>query len=210
MTERRGDGVEIHVRGRWLLGGLLSATCMASMAGPVDVGARVVGKPGQWVANFWVKNNLVQGPQDMTILVFGLHLPQGSITSPAPGYDGYSQSWQHYLPGQSGGPVEFNQSWTASAGRIRPGELRGGFIARLTAQSLPAEVPWFVLARSPSGGHYDGNDYFGTAEEPLFAGSLRLAVAAVPEPESWALWGLGLVALASRRRAPARASAHAA
>lgn len=194
----------LHARARWLLGGLLAVACMTTGAKPVDVGARVVGKPGQWVANFWVKNSLKLAPDDMTILVFGLHLPQGSSTQTTPGYDGYSQSWLHYLPGESDGPIEFNQSWTASSGRIRPGETRSGFIVRLSTQTLPTEVPWFVLARSPSGGHYEGSDYFGTAEEPLFTGTLRLSVAAVPEPGTWALLASGMTLLFWRTRARPR------
>lgn len=170
----------------------------------------MVGKPGQWVASFWLKNNLVHGPKDMTILVFGLHLPDGSSTLPAPGYDGYSQAWLHYLPGEAGGPMEFNQSWTASTGHIRPGEQQGNFIVRLSTPTLPAEVPWFVLARSPTGGQYTGNGYFGTAEEPLFTGTLRLSVAAVPEPGTWALMGLGVALLAGRRCRVMPALAHAA
>lgn len=168
-------------------------------ASTVDVGAVSYGGPGRWTINFWVKSNLPQSQSDMGILVFGLQLPESAQKLPQPDFDGYSQHWTIFLPGAPARPVEFRTTWTASTGRIDPSELLDGFKVQLDRLQLPETVPWFVLARSPSGGHYVGTDNLGTQSEPIFAGELRLLATPVPEVATHGLMILGLAALAAVR-----------
>ena len=197
---------------KMLVAGLAVAATAHGAAKPVEVKATSSGTPGHWKLSFSVKNNLKPGPRDMAIIVFGLQLPQGSVTEPQAGFEGYAQSWSHYFPAEGGGgrQIEFGHSWTSSTGKINPSELRKGFEVQVPALDLPAKVPWFVLARSASGGQYVGKDNYGSPTEPIFAGELLLNAAPVPEPGTSGLVGLGLACLAvCRHRAASKPLASA-
>lgn len=174
-----------------------------ALAGPVEVGYTVSGGPDQWTLDFWVHNKL--GPTsaaDMRIFVIGLELPPGSaIVAPA-GFE--IDRYDHYFHGGAGGSsTQYNRAWTAGAARLLPSQTVSGFVVHIEQAAPPTSVPWFVLAQSDSRAEFRGNGHFGSRLYPGFEG---MAVASVPEPSTYGLFGaglagVGLVGQYKRRRA---------
>lgn len=161
-------------------------------ADPVGVTCNVSGSSGNYVLDFSVTNNL--NPADMGVYFFGVKLDTGRdiVGSPAP-FD--PDTWTNWDMTPYGGAVNgYNNNWIEfSFVQILPGQTLSGFQARYTGASLPASVPFFAFAYSPSGGAYTGQ-HLNNPQNPGFEGHV-----AIPAPASLALAGLGGLALRRRR-----------
>jgi len=164
-----------------------------ALAGPVEVGYSISGKPKQWTLDFWVKNNLSSAAKDdMQIFVVGLELPPDSSIVAPEGFE--VDRYDHYFHGGAGGSsTQYNRAWVATAGRLVPSQTVSGFLVEIDQVDPPTRVPWFVLARSDSRAEYQGEGHFGNRLHPGFEG---LAVASVPEPTTYGLFGVGLACVA--------------
>lgn len=170
----------------------LALTAGAAYAGPV-VNYSVSGSAGNWVLDFSVTNNL--NPSDMDIYFFGVELDTGRNIAGSPaGYD--PSMWFTWDNSGYGGSTEiYNNIWIEfSYSLLLPGQTLSGFQALYTGASAPIEVDYFCFGASPSGGYYNGTDYFNNPWNPGFEGT-----AYVPTPASLGVIGLAGV-FASRRR----------
>jgi hypothetical protein len=181
---------------------LLLGWSVASSAPPVKVKFQVVGSPGGWVLNFKVTNQIGRAPADMAIKTFGVLIDDSVVIAAPQGFlvDRY-ESWYH--AGAGGSDTEYNVSWQSLSNDLVPSSERAGFVVYSTDVAPPTSVRWFVLAGSASAGEYLGEGHFGSDALPGFEGIAMH----MPEPGSYALFGLGLAALAWARR---RASINAA
>lgn len=171
---------------------VLAISAGAAYAGPV-VTYSVSGSAGNWTLDFSVTNNL--NPSDMDIYFFGVDLDTGRNIAGSPaGYD--PNVWPSWDNSGFGGSNEiYNNNWIEfSYSLLLPGQTLSGFQALYTGAVAPTEVDYFCYGNSPSGGEYNGNDYFNWAGNPGFEGT-----AYVPAPASLGVMGLAGV-FASRRR----------
>lgn len=178
----------------------------ASSAQPVKVKFQVVGSPGGWLLNFDVTNQIDLAPADMAVKTFGVRVDDTAAIAAPPGFlvDRY-ESWYH--AGAGGSDTEYNVSWQSLTDELVPSSTRAGFVVYSTDVAPPKSVRWFVLASSATAGEYLGEGHFGSDALPGFEG----IATHMPEPGSYALFGLGLAALAwaprravNRRRESAR------
>lgn len=167
----------------------------AAQAAPIDVSYATTGSSGNYTLNFSVTNNL-GGSND--VYFFGVKLSQPGITgSPSGAWD--STLWPNWDNTAYGGSnTNYNNNWIDfSFGNLLPGNTLGGFQVTVADLVAPGAVEWFAYA---SGGIWNGGGNFNGIGNPGFEGTVG-NVNQVPEPGSLALAGLGLVALALRKRA---------
>ena len=144
------------------------------------------GSAGNWTLDFMFTNDL--GISNLDIYFVGINLSPGSFVSAPP-------NWTDY-----GGYIGFNITplnyGVSISDMIQNGESLGGFVVQSTSANAPTSVDWFAYHYDWTGG---GASYFGDGN-PVFFGTAN--VAAVPEPETYAmlLAGLGLLGFAARRR----------
>lgn len=174
---------------------LLVGWSTVSIAQPVKVSFHVTGSPAGWVLNFKVTNQLDLAPADMAIRTFGVRIDERAVVAAPPGFlvERY-ESWYH--AGAGGSDTEYNVSWQSLSAALLPSSTGEGFVVYSAEPTPPTTVQWFALAQSPSGGVYLGGDHFGSPALPGFEG----VALSMPEPGSYALFGLGLAALAWARR----------
>lgn len=167
-------------------------------ADPVDVSYVAAGEHGDWTLNFSVTNNLE--PATMAVYFFGVQLaPSDTVSSPAP-FIFYVSSWDNTFYG--GSAIVYNNTWLDNSfgviGGILPGQTQNGFRVHVTDFDVPTSVNWFAYGYG-QGDLYNGSGHFNSNWNPGFEGIARPS-AVIPEPESWALLGSGMLALALLRR----------
>lgn len=169
-----------------------------SSANPVDVSYVATGDHGDWTLDFSVSNHLT--PSTMAVYFFGVQLSQADVVSSPATFSYYSSSWDNILYG--GSATVYNNTWLdnsfGSIGGILPGETRNGFRVHITDFNVPASVNWYAYGYA-QGDLYSGSGNFNALWNPGFEGIARPS-AVVPEPETWALFGGGMLALALVRR----------
>jgi len=159
-------------------------------AAAVNVSYTVSGTSGNYVLDFNVQNNILDGQQ---IYFFGVKLSDRNIVA-SPGDfnpDAWS-SWSYNYYG-GGSDTEYNNNWIGGPA-IQYGESLSGFKVQIADEVAPTNVQWFAYAY---GNEYYGNEGFQHGYNPGFEGG---ASQAVPEPMSMAALGLGAIALLKRRR----------
>jgi hypothetical protein len=129
------------------------------------------------------------------IYFFGVQAPTANVTG-APGIwntanqnSGWSSNPSH---------IVYMDTWCCTFGGILPGQTVDGFTALYNTVAAPTSVAWFAYAY---GGIYNGTDHFASSSNPGFEG-IATTVTAVPEPETYAMFmvGLGLLGFTARRR----------
>lgn len=171
-------------------------------ANAVDVSYVVTGSTGDWTLDFSVTNNL--NPSTMDVYFFGVQLSQSDIVASPSTYSSstYSFDGSYWDNAWSGGSsIAYNNSWIdwqSNYSSLLPGQTLDGFKVHITDLYAPSDVNWFAYGYA-KGAYYVGTDYFNTGRNPGFEGVAH-AAAPVPEPETWAMLGAGMLALALARR----------
>lgn len=142
------------------------------------------GSAGNWTLDFTFVNDL--GVNDLDIYFVGFNLPGATYISSPSGWSDYG--------GYAGYGVTPLNYGVSIPDMIQNGESLGGFKILSSSLSAPTSVGWFAM-------HYDWA-HDGVSGNPVFYGDATVAVAAVPEPETYAmlLAGLGLLGFVARRR----------
>lgn len=170
----------------------LTAISLTAAQRMPTVNYTVTGISGNWVLDFNVTNNLLQG--EGTLYFFGVQIETGRdiVASPAEWNPDIWPTWDN--SGYGGSSTIYNNNWiTGGAYEIGSGMSLSGFQARATSVDAPAVVRWFAYAAN---GTYNGNDYFYSSVNPGFEGTASV----VPEPASFSAVVLGIAALLRRRR----------
>jgi hypothetical protein len=159
----------------------------ASNASADSASYTLSGSAGNWTLDFTFVNDL--GVNDLDIYFVGFNLPGATYISSPSGWTDYGGFGGYGIT-----PINYNAS---IADMIQNGESLGGFKVLSSSLSAPTSVGWFAYHNDWTGG---GASWAGDAN-PVFYGDAT-AVAAVPEPETYAmlLAGLGLLGFMARRR----------
>lgn len=174
---------------------LVAAAAMAAQAQRAPtVSYTVSGSSGAYTLDFTVQNNFLSGEGD--IYFFGVLLDTGRniVGSPASWDPNAWTTWDNTPYG--GSSTIYNNNWidfASDSTDISPGASLSGFQAMYTGATAPTQVAFFAYAYQ---GTYGGNDYFNNPDNPGFEGM----AAPVPEPATFALLGLGSLALIRRKR----------
>lgn len=160
----------------------------ASNASADSASYTLSGSAGNWTLDFTFVNDL--GVNDLDIYFVGFDLPGAAYISSPSGWSDYGGYGGYGIT-----PLNYNNS---IPDMIQNGESLGGFKILSSSLSAPTSVGWFAY-------HYDfaNNSATWNGEyNPVFFGNATVAVAAVPEPETYAmlLAGLGLLGFVARRR----------
>lgn len=182
-----------------------------AFANTVDVSYTVEGHAGDWTLDF----SLIHGfhpPVDYALYKFGVSVPQATIISqPLEWHPIGNDTWQ--FSQATNGP------YPVAPVIMFQGTTLDGFLIHSTAQEAPMQVAWTsVGSASPDNGRYIGNFFsnglwvgegtviaasrrgiglstlfHGTSNGELIA-SEAPSPAAVPEPGTWLLVGIGMLA----------------
>jgi hypothetical protein len=177
---------------------LVCGIAAPAIADPIHVGVSftTTGTPGDYELDFTVHNNMLAWP-GQNVYFFGVSLGARDIAgSPGTFNPDMWLTWDNTPYG--GSSTIYNNVWIG--GSITPGTSLSGFKVHITDLVAPTSVPWFMFSvGSPD---YTGGDNFNNGYNPGFEGDQPL-IAAVPEPTSLALAGIGalsLLACRARRR----------
>ena len=179
-----------------------SSGSYAVVSPPVEASYTVSGTSGNWLVDFTFTNNFAQ--PNWSLYFAGIRVGATDIASSPAGYNNSYSSYPDFNLNAGAAPVLwdgtfFDNNWyNPSANTLRSGTSLSGFKAVSHQAEAPTSIPWLVFVynfEEP----YTGSDYIYRVGNPGFQG---VAVAAVPEPESYAmmLLGLGVIGTWVRRR----------
>ena len=157
------------------------------------------GSAGSWDLEFTLTSNLLPGEGDLYFL--GVYLDSGrNITASPANWDPERfREWSNLSYG--GSDIRYNNVWLNLYSRpddILSGESKSGFRAHSSSLVVPTTLPFFSFAAA---GVYQGNSNYSNYWNPGFEGTATYTpLSTVPEPASFAIVGIGLVALVRRRR----------
>ena len=166
-------------------------------ANAVDVSYVVTGSTGDWTLDFSVTNNL--NPSTMDIYFFGVQLSQSNVVALPGSFDFYGSHWDNEWYG--GSSIVYNNTWIDGGSNysgLLPGQTLSGFKVHISDNNAPTDVNWFAYGYA-KGAYYVGTDHFNAGWNPGFEGIAHAAVP-VPEPETWAMLGGGMLTLGLARR----------
>lgn len=168
-------------------------------AAPVDVSYTVTGSANNWTYDFAFTNNL---GDDWKLYFLGVSLPAPGTAVPNGALSNWNYQWSN--SGIGGVSTTYNAIWYDGNyfDSIQAGATVHLLVTDWSSTSL-FQVGWFAYAvSSAEPGSYDGGalyngDHLSSDYNPGFEG-----VAAVPEPETYAmlLAGLGLIGAIVRRK----------
>lgn len=169
---------------------------MAANADEIDISYMVSGGTGNWILDFAVTNNISSDSDLMEIYFWGIRLDDiVSATNPSDG-NAWTNGccWDNTSYGGSSG---FTQWWfEPNIVGIDYGVTQSGFGIVYSGIDAPTSVDWFGFGVN---GTYTGSDALDVTRtsNPSFEGT---AIAAVPEPGTLALLGIGLLGMGAARR----------
>jgi len=175
---------------RALVVALTTAALGSAMAGPVDVGYSVSGAPGAWQVDFTFANNL---SSPVSLYFVGVK-SDGFLDTPLPPF--IRAFGSTFNSSDAGGlDITYNNLWLdLGLTGLPKGHSLSGFTVDFLTPSLPSSFEWFAMTR---GGTVTDPFDFGS---PTAAGYQGLVSLPVPEPETYALFAGGLIALMARNR----------
>ncbi|MDO9385021.1 MAG: PEPxxWA-CTERM sorting domain-containing protein [Hyphomicrobiaceae bacterium] len=185
----------MNIRSLALCVGLFFAGSSASAA--TIVSYTLSGSAGNWTYDFSVTNNISGGA---SIYFFGVKL--GDV--PEYGVSGIPSSWESdqlfndsYDNSINGGSTTiYNNTWDTgvdSVGRIQTGQTLSGFKVTVDTIAAQSSVQWFAYGYGGIAPSDDG--HFADDGNPGYEGLAFNAVAAVPEPSTWAMMILGFAGI---------------